>query len=70
MSARELRRHQNVLRSSIYSTFGEALSGLATIRAYNKVPSFLALNYRQVDLENRAYYMCVAGFLPLPRPPC
>jgi ABC-type multidrug transport system fused ATPase/permease subunit len=51
MSARELRRNQNVLRSSVFSTFGESLTGLSTIRAYGRIRSVLALNYRQVDHE-------------------
>lgn len=51
MSARELRRNQNVLRSSVFSTFGESLSGLSTIRAYGRIRSVLTLNYRQVDHE-------------------
>ena len=51
MSARELRRNQNVLRSSVFSTFGESLSGLSTLRAYGRLPNVLSLNYRQVDHE-------------------
>jgi ABC-type multidrug transport system fused ATPase/permease subunit len=56
-SARELKRIDSILRSAIYSHFGESLTGLATIRAYGKVEAFLALNYRQVDLEK-----CVSLF--------
>ncbi|KAK0538980.1 hypothetical protein OC842_001103 [Tilletia horrida] len=53
-SARECKRLDSVLRSGLYSHFAETLSGLATIRAYGKVPSFLAENYKRMDYQNRA----------------
>ncbi|KAK0545187.1 hypothetical protein OC846_005775 [Tilletia horrida] len=53
-SARECKRIDAMLRSGLYSHFAETLSGLATIRAYYRIPSFLAENYKRMDHENRA----------------
>ncbi|CAD6978418.1 hypothetical protein A4X06_0g7491 [Tilletia controversa] len=60
-SARECKRLDSVLRSALYSHFAETLSGLATIRAYSKVPSFLSENYKRMDYENRALFMTVTN---------
>lgn len=35
-SARELKRLDNLLRSSLYAHFSETLSGMATVRAYGE----------------------------------
>lgn len=56
-SAREIKRLDNILRSSIYAHFSESLSGLATIRAYGEVSKFVTTNARFTDIENRAYYL-------------
>ncbi|KAF8969223.1 ABC transporter [Flammula alnicola] len=60
-SARELKRLDAVLRSSLYSHFSESLSGLATIRAYGEANRFLLDNERRVDVENRAYWLTVTN---------
>ncbi|PWN53455.1 putative YOR1-ABC transporter [Violaceomyces palustris] len=60
-SAREVKRLDAILRSSLYSHFSETLSGLATIRAYRETPTFLGENQRRMDIENRAYYMSVVN---------
>ncbi|KAL0954619.1 hypothetical protein HGRIS_003577 [Hohenbuehelia grisea] len=52
-SARELKRLDAVLRSSLYSHFSESLSGLATIRAYGESERFRKENEDRVDIENR-----------------
>eukprot|EP00955_Chlamydomonas_euryale_P080315 363410-Chlamydomonas_euryale.AAC.4 len=39
-SARELQRIESITRSPIYGKFGEALSGVPTIRAYRKEAHF------------------------------
>ncbi|KAG5350812.1 hypothetical protein C0989_009160 [Termitomyces sp. Mn162] len=52
-SARELKRLDAVLRSSLYSHFSESLSGLATIRAYGESERFRLDNEARVDIENR-----------------
>ena len=37
-SARELKRLDNLLRSSLYAHFSESLNGLPTVRAYGELP--------------------------------
>ncbi|KAG6909964.1 hypothetical protein DXG01_014233 [Tephrocybe rancida] len=60
-SARELKRLDAVLRSSLYSHFSESLSGLATIRAYGESERFRLDNEARVDVENRAYWLTVTN---------
>ncbi|KAI0749569.1 ABC transporter [Daedaleopsis nitida] len=60
-SARELKRLDALLRSSLYSHFSESLSGLATIRAYGESERFLDENRKRVDIENRAYWLTVTN---------
>ncbi|KAG6850713.1 hypothetical protein H0H93_009871 [Arthromyces matolae] len=60
-SARELKRLDAVLRSSLYSHFSESLSGLATIRAYGETERFRLDNETRVDIENRAYWLTVTN---------
>ena len=58
-SAREFKRIDSVLRSSLYSHFSESLSGIATIRSYGESERFCADNIKRMDIENRAYYLTV-----------
>ncbi|KAI0360140.1 P-loop containing nucleoside triphosphate hydrolase protein [Trametes cingulata] len=60
-SARELKRLDAILRSSLYSHFSESLSGLATIRAYGESERFLQENRKRMDVENRAYWLTVTN---------
>ncbi|KAH7334391.1 ABC transporter [Rhizoctonia solani] len=60
-SARELKRLDAILRSSLYGHFSESLSGLATIRAYDEVGRFREENRRRMDVENRAYWLTVTN---------
>ncbi|KAH8989225.1 ABC transporter [Lactarius hatsudake] len=60
-SAREIKRLDAILRSSLYSHFSETLSGIATIRAYGEESRFLKENRDRVDFENRAYWMTVTN---------
>ncbi|EIN04040.1 hypothetical protein PUNSTDRAFT_55872 [Punctularia strigosozonata HHB-11173 SS5] len=60
-SARELKRLDAILRSSLYSHFSESLSGLATIRAYNETDRFIKENKERMDIENRAYWLTVTN---------
>ncbi|KAG1827732.1 ABC transporter [Suillus variegatus] len=60
-SARELKRLDALLRSSLYSHFSESLSGLTTIRAYGEFDRFRAENIQLIDVENRAYWMTVVN---------
>lgn len=64
-SARELKRLDNLLRSSLYAHFSESLSGLPTVRAYGEIPKFIKQNQNFLDIENRAYYLTVR-FCPSP----
>ncbi|KAJ7116424.1 ABC transporter [Mycena epipterygia] len=60
-SAREIKRLDAILRSSLYTHFSESLSGLATIRAYGVAERFRIDNERLVDTENRAYWLTVTN---------
>ncbi|VDB84771.1 unnamed protein product [Peniophora sp. CBMAI 1063] len=60
-SARELKRLDAILRSSLYSHFSESLSGLATIRAYGEQQRFADDNRKRIDVENRAYWLTVTN---------
>ncbi|KII89764.1 hypothetical protein PLICRDRAFT_39929 [Plicaturopsis crispa FD-325 SS-3] len=60
-SARELKRLDAILRSSLYTHFSESLSGLTTIRAYGEADRFQLVNETRVDVENRAYWLTVTN---------
>ncbi|EGN95824.1 hypothetical protein SERLA73DRAFT_60499 [Serpula lacrymans var. lacrymans S7.3] len=60
-SAREIKRLDAILRSSLYSHFSESLTGLTTIRAYGEVPRFQAENEKRMDIENRACWLTVTN---------
>ena len=55
-SSRDLKRLESVLRSPIYQQFGEALSGVVTIRAYGDQKRFIRDNQHRVDTQNRPFY--------------
>jgi len=52
-SARELKRLDAILRSSLYAHFSESLAGLATIRAYGETERFKKESEDRVNVENR-----------------
>jgi len=56
-TSRELQRLDSVSRSPIYSSFGETLSGVDTIRAYNLGDKFCAENETRINYNMRAYWM-------------
>lgn len=60
-TAREIKRLDAILRSSLYSHFSESLSGLATIRAYSETERFRQENVKRIDVENRAYWLTVTN---------
>ncbi|KAK6511062.1 hypothetical protein TWF506_010144 [Arthrobotrys conoides] len=60
-SAREVKRHEAVLRSDVFSRFGEALSGTATIRAYGLQPQFKTAVNNAIDEMNSAYFITFAN---------
>lgn len=54
--SREVKRHEAVSRSPIYTHFSETLNGLSTIRAYNRESDFVVENERRVDLNVANWY--------------
>lgn len=59
--AREVKRLDAMHRSLLFSHFSESLTGLHTIRAYGETRSFIDLNAKLVDLQNRATLLSNAG---------
>ncbi|KAF8460897.1 ABC multidrug transporter [Kalaharituber pfeilii] len=60
-SAREVKRHESVLRSVVYAKFGEALTGIATIRAYGLQEHFMSELYQSIDRMDAAYFITFAN---------
>ncbi|KAI8935755.1 hypothetical protein NX059_007275 [Plenodomus lindquistii] len=60
-SAREVKRHEAVLRSHVFAKFGEAVMGTATIRAYGLQDQFSKSVRDSVDDMNSAYYLTFAN---------
>lgn len=60
-SAREIKRHEAVLRSSVFAKFSEAVAGTSTIRAYGLAPRFSKTVRDAVDDMNSAYFLTYAN---------
>eukprot|EP00055_Hartaetosiga_balthica_P014402 m.78839 g.78839 ORF g.78839 m.78839 type:complete len:1578 (-) comp8586_c0_seq2:145-4878(-) len=60
-TSRQLKRLQSVSLSPIYSHFGETLSGVSSIRAYQREESFILENQQQLDTNLQAYYPSIAS---------
>ena len=56
-SAREMKRHEAVLRSDVFARFSEAVSGTSSIRAYGLQDHFVKGLRASVDQMNSAYYL-------------
>lgn len=56
-SAREVKRYESVLRSSMFAKFSEGLSGVASIRAYGLKDRFVNDLRASIDNMNAAYYL-------------
>lgn len=56
-SAREVKRYESVLRSSMFAKFSEGLSGVASIRAYGLRDRFINELRNSIDEMNAAYYL-------------
>ncbi|TFK50066.1 multidrug resistance-associated ABC transporter [Heliocybe sulcata] len=56
----ETKRLDSLMRSSLYASYTESLTGLSTVRAYREQDRFVRSADYGLDLENRAYYMTVA----------
>lgn len=60
-SAREIKRHEAILRSDVFSKFSEAVYGTTTIRAYGTQDQFLKTIRERIDEFNGAYYLTFAN---------
>eukprot|EP00038_Savillea_parva_P030625 m.79033 g.79033 ORF g.79033 m.79033 type:complete len:1540 (+) comp9265_c0_seq4:864-5483(+) len=60
-TSRQLKRLESVSRSPIYSHFSETLSGVSSIKAYDKAGLFVADNQCKVDFNLQAYYPSVSA---------
>ncbi|KAF7506363.1 hypothetical protein GJ744_011829 [Endocarpon pusillum] len=60
-SAREMKRHESVLRSSVFARFSEAISGTASIRAYGMQDYFAARIRDSIDTMDSAYFLTFAN---------
>lgn len=60
-SAREIKRHEAVLRSSVFARFSESISGVASIRAYGLQGYFTQRVREAIDDMNSAYYLTFAN---------
>ncbi|KAJ7284355.1 multidrug resistance-associated ABC transporter [Mycena rebaudengoi] len=58
-SSVETKRLDSLMRSKLYASFSETLTGLATIRAYRVQDSAIKDAEAGLDLENRAYLMTI-----------
>jgi len=56
-SAREIKRHESVLRSGVFARFSEAVSGTSSVRAYGLQDQFIVGIQKEVDQMNSAYYL-------------
>lgn len=56
-SAREVKRFESVLRSTVFAKFGEGLSGVASIRAYGLKSRFIQDLRQSIDEMNSAYFL-------------
>ena len=60
-SAREMKRHESVLRSSVFARFSEAISGTASIRAYGLQDYFSGRVRDSIDQMDSAYFLTFAN---------
>ncbi|KAF2876322.1 P-loop containing nucleoside triphosphate hydrolase protein [Massariosphaeria phaeospora] len=60
-SAREVKRHESVLRSSVFARFSESVMGTPTIRAYGLQKQFSRTVRNAIDDMNSAYYLTFAN---------
>ena len=56
-SAREMKRHESLLRSDVFARFSEGVSGTSSIRAYGLQKHFSHGLRAAVDQMNSAYYL-------------
>ncbi|KAJ7591654.1 multidrug resistance-associated ABC transporter [Mycena floridula] len=56
----ETKRLDSIMRSALYASYSESLTGLATIRAYGIQKEAVDKAENGLDMENRAYYMTIS----------
>ncbi|KAK0467750.1 multidrug resistance-associated ABC transporter [Desarmillaria tabescens] len=56
----ETKRLGSLMRSALYRSYSETLTGLATIRAFNSQDRCVRSAESSLDSENRAYYMTIS----------
>ncbi|KLJ05421.1 hypothetical protein EMPG_11095 [Blastomyces silverae] len=54
--AREIKRLESTVKSPVYEQFGTALTGLSTIRAFGKVPTYIDRMFTKIDRHAQAYW--------------
>ncbi|KAK0186449.1 multidrug resistance-associated ABC transporter [Armillaria mellea] len=59
-SSVETKRLDSLMRSALYGSYSETLTGLATIRAFREQDRSVRSAEAGLDLENRAYYMTIS----------
>ncbi|KAF9983598.1 hypothetical protein BGZ75_004919 [Mortierella antarctica] len=60
-TSREVKRLDSTLRSVLYAYFSESLSGMGTLKAYNRVEYAVRVNQQKLDFSNRPYYLFQIG---------
>ncbi|KAF8124850.1 hypothetical protein K438DRAFT_2034116 [Mycena galopus ATCC 62051] len=58
-SSVETKRLDSLMRSALYASYTETLTGLSTIRAYREQEPAIKSAEQGLDLENRAYFMTI-----------
>ncbi|CED82131.1 multidrug resistance-associated abc transporter [Phaffia rhodozyma] len=58
-SSREVKRLDSNLRSHVYTSYGEMLGGLASVRAYRQQKVFTKKTEEAIDYQNRANFMTI-----------
>ncbi|KAF7373644.1 Oligomycin resistance ATP-dependent permease YOR1 [Mycena sanguinolenta] len=59
-SSVEVKRLDSLMRSRLYASYTETLTGLSTIRAYREQEPAIRSAEQGLDLENRAYFMTIS----------
>ncbi|QSS52429.1 ATP-dependent bile acid permease [Histoplasma capsulatum var. duboisii H88] len=54
--AREIKRLESIVKSPVYEQFGTALTGLSTIRAFGKVPTYIDRMFTKIDRHAQAFW--------------
>ncbi|CAL1711021.1 unnamed protein product [Somion occarium] len=56
----ETKRLDSLMRSALYASYSETLTGLSTVRGYGEQSRFIHKAEEGLDMENRAYYMTIS----------